>query len=54
MDVATSLVVNHVNLGVVFIVLCLCLCLWQSYKSKIRHKKDQITVGISSVNAKLL
>ena len=27
-DVATSLVVNHINLGVVFIVLCLCLCLW--------------------------
>ena len=30
MDVATSLVVNHVNIG----VLCLCLYLGQSYRSK--------------------
>ena len=29
MDVATSLVVNHVNIGVLYLfVLCLCLCLW--------------------------
>ena len=35
MDVATSLVVNHVNIGVLCLfVLCLCLCLWRSYRSK--------------------
>ena len=29
MDVATSLVVNHINMGVSCpFVLCLCLCLW--------------------------
>ena len=34
-DVATSLVVNHVNLGVLCLfVLCLCLYLCQSYRSK--------------------
>ena len=28
-DVATSLVVNHVNIGVLCLfVLCLCLCVW--------------------------
>ena len=54
-DVATSLVVNHVNIGVLHLfVLCLCLCLWRSYRSKIIHKKDWITVGILCMNAKLL
>ena len=34
-DVATTLVVNHVNLGVLCLfVLCLCLYLCQSYRSK--------------------
>ena len=34
-DVATSLVVNHVNIGVLCLfVLCLCLYLCQSYRSK--------------------
>ena len=55
MDVATSFVVNHVNLGVLCLfVLCLYLCLWRSYRSNIRHKKDQITISISCMNAKLL
>ena len=54
-DIATSLVVNHVNLGVLCLfVLCLYLCLWQSYRSKIKHKNDQITIGISCMNVKLL
>ena len=47
-DIATSLVVNHVNIGVLCLfVLCLCLWLWRSYRSKIIHKhlKDWITVG---------
>ena len=40
MDVATSLVGNHVNLGVLCLfMLCLYLCSWKSYRSKIRHKK---------------
>ena len=35
MDVATSLVVNHVNLGVLHLfVLCLCLYLCHNYRSK--------------------
>ena len=57
MDIATSLVVNHVNIGALCLfVLCLCLCLWRSYRSKIIHKhlKDWITVGILCMNAKLL
>ena len=48
-DVATSSLVNHVNIGVLCLfVLCLCLCLWWSYRSKIIHKhlKDWIIVGI--------
>ena len=57
LDVATSLVVNHVNIGVLCLfVLCLCLCLRRSYRSKIIHKhlKDWIIVGILCMNAKLL
>ena len=39
-DVATLLVVNHVNLGVLcFFVLCLCLYLCHSYRSKIKYIK---------------
>ena len=55
MDVATSLVVNHVNIGVLCLfALYLCLYLWRSYRSKIIHKylKDWITVGILCMNAK--
>ena len=55
-DVATSLVVNHVNIGVLCLfVLCLCLCLWRSYRSKIIDKnlKDWIIVGILCMNVKL-
>jgi hypothetical protein len=38
MDVATSLVVNHVNLGVLCLfMLCLCLCLWRSCSSRRIH-----------------
>ena len=38
-DVATSLVVNHVNLGVLCLfLLCLYLCLWQSCSSRIIYK----------------
>ena len=55
MDVATSLVVNHINIGILCLfLLCLCLCLWQSCRSKIIHKKDRIKVGILCMNAKLL
>ena len=33
-DVATSLVVNHVNIGVLSLFeLCLCLCVWLSNRS---------------------
>jgi predicted transcriptional regulator YheO len=54
MDVATSLVVNHVNIGVLCLfVLCLCLCLWRSCKPKIIHNKDWITVGILCMNVNL-
>ena len=54
-DIATSLVVNHVNIGVLCLfVLCLCLCLWRSCRSRIIHKKDLITVGVLCMNAKLL
>ena len=56
-DVATSLVVNHVNLGVLCLfLLCLSLCFWRSYSSKIiyKHIKEQITVCVLCMNAKLL
>ena len=40
MDIATSLVVNHVNLGALCLfMLCLCLCL--CYNSRRIHIKEQ-------------
>jgi hypothetical protein len=56
-DVATSLVVNHVNTGVLYwSILCLCLCLWLSNKSgKYLHMlRVWITVKYLCMNAKLL
>ena len=53
-DVDASLVVNHVNLSVLCLfVLCFCLYLCQSYRYKIRHKRDQIIVVISCMNVKI-
>ena len=57
MDVATSLVENHVNIGVLCLfVVCLCLYLWRSCRSRIIHKhlKDWTIVDILCMNAKLL
>ena len=42
MDVATFLVVNHVNTGVLCLfMLCLCLCVWvnERYGEDLKHLK---------------
>ena len=56
MDIATSLVVNHVNIGVLYLSeLCLCLCVWLSYRygKYLKHQKSWITVKHLCMNAKL-
>ena len=56
-DVATSLVVNHVNIGVLYLFeLCLCLCVWLSNRSGkyLNILRVWIIVKYLCMNAKLL
>ena len=57
MDIATSLVVNHVNIGVLYLFeLCLCLCVWLSNRSGkyLNTLRVRIIVKYLCMNAKLL
>ena len=56
-DVATLLIVNHVNIGVLCLFgLCLCLCLWLNKRSGKYPNilRVWITIKYLCMNAKLL